>query len=85
MLIDLTVNQQMPQDDGKNQMIELKALVNMDHVKMVIPRVEGGCAVTFADRQVAIVKETKKEISLLVKGIAVPQPKLAPPKKGKKK
>lgn len=62
MLFDVTVIQSITTDEGKSQPIEVKAMVNSEHLALVEPRSQGGSILSFPGGGKMVVKETKSEI-----------------------
>ena len=61
-MIEVTINRPVAVDDGKTKNIPVKIAVNIDHVRMIQPRLEGGCIITFADGASMIVAESKTDV-----------------------
>ena len=62
MLFDVTILQTVPADEGKNQVLEVKALVNSEHLTLIEPRTQGGSIISFPQGGKMVIKETKSEI-----------------------
>ena len=61
-MIEVTINRPVAVDDGKTKNIPVKIAVNIDHVRMIQPRLEGGSIITFADGASMIVAESKTDV-----------------------
>lgn len=68
MMLECTVNREVPVDDGKKQIVPAKVLINEDHVRAIQPRIEGGCVVTFADQTATIIAESMSDIKAQMTG-----------------
>ena len=68
MMLECTVNKEVPVDDHKKQIVAAKVLLNEDHIRAIAPRTEGGSIITFADQTATIVAETMTELKKQMSG-----------------
>lgn len=61
-MIEVTINKPVAVDDGKTKNIPVKIALNVDHIRMIQPRLEGGSIITFADGAGLIVAESKTDV-----------------------
>jgi hypothetical protein len=66
--LELTVNREVPVDDGQKKTVPVKILLNWDHIRLVQPRLEGGSVITLADNASIIVAESKADITKALGG-----------------
>ena len=73
-MIEVTINRPVAVDDGEQKNIPLKIAVNVEHIRMIQPRLEGGSVVTFADGAGMIIAESKSEVLKQIRNLKDVEP-----------